>query len=138
MLHVDAAADGDSEYAHRAAIKLMPLALSDERRLDAIGKQYRNGLVTRSSLDYHQVPLPTESVDVLLRMEGRAARRSYGSCSGARAKWASSMKCLAAKTALPICGKRCASGTARIVINDRVGSRIASLVDATCDSRLGK
>jgi predicted N-acetyltransferase YhbS len=66
-------ASGDIEYA-LDKVKVVPLALSDERRIDAVRKQCLKGLVRREALDYHQVPIPAESVDVLLWNEGRETR----------------------------------------------------------------
>jgi predicted N-acetyltransferase YhbS len=67
-----APAEAIGEENPPATVKAVPLALSDERRLEMIGKHALENFVVRSSLDYHQVPLPAENVDVLLRMEGRA------------------------------------------------------------------
>jgi len=53
------------------SIRSMPLALSDERKIDMLRQRWLDAFVRREPLDYHQVPVPAEDVDVLLWMQGR-------------------------------------------------------------------
>jgi|GEM_PF-724574 len=47
------------------SVRVLPAVLSSERDMDDIRTQYLDALVHRQSLDYSQLPIPAEGVDVL-------------------------------------------------------------------------
>lgn len=59
-------ASGAGTGAGPASVHVLPAVLSSERDMDDIRMQYLDAQVRRQSLDYSQLPIPAEGVDVLL------------------------------------------------------------------------